>query len=164
MKIIPVYVYILSYVVGISKSLTAGSFIRPSRPDDRASGFFEALEKKYALGHAINDQAISEGEIRISGKTVKEVGFAKIRQQLANIQELQIVILDGLCITGLRDTGSPALLATDSEGRPNLRSHNINSHDLKISELDLSRNLLETWADVLDICTPLKFLRSLDVK
>lgn len=87
------------------------------------------------------------------------MGFEKIRQQLAALDELQIVILDGLCIAGI-------------EARHWIGSHELQLHEwqriqeqqLKIVELDLSRNLLERWADVVGICAALKSLKSLKVE
>jgi len=143
-------------VAGISNSPTAGSFVRPSRPKDTALGFLEALRKKYASGNETSDQAGSEDEIRISGKRVKEVGFEKIRRQLANLQELQVVILDGN--TPIVDTAAKEPISTES------LPYGIDACNLTISELDLSRNLLETWEDVVAICAPLIYLRCLKIK
>ena len=59
----------------------------------------EALRKKYASSDT--DGSKDREAIRISGKTVEEVGFEKINRQLASLHELRIVILDGLCIHGI---------------------------------------------------------------
>lgn len=142
-----------SSATGLNKTSTAGSFIRPSRPADASLGFLEALRKKYASGSEPKEKATSEDEIRISGKTVEEVGFEKIRSQLANLQELQIAILDDLRIAHLE--GRIRKISTSNE---------IDAHDLKIVELDLSRNLLESWMGIAAICAPLKSLRSLKLK
>lgn len=109
----------------------------------------------------------AEKKIQISGKTVEEVGFDKINRQLAALQELKIVVLDGLCVAGVNDfpqeaeeiaTGSTHLSARWSfvEG--------LKSRNLSIVELDLSRNLLETWIDVIGICGALKYLAALELK
>lgn len=45
-----------------------------------------------------------EKEIRISGKTVEEVGFEEKRLQLAVLQNLKVAVLDGLCIAGVEST------------------------------------------------------------
>ncbi|KAM0804015.1 hypothetical protein BDR22DRAFT_818671 [Usnea florida] len=123
-----------------STSATAASFIRPSRTSDQPASFFEALKKKYASTSA-EDITATANEIHISGKTVEEVGFEKIRQQLAELQELRIVVLDGACIAYV-----------DSD---------LDKRNLKIVELDLSRNLLESWYDITAICNSLDFLRRL---
>ena len=75
---------------------------------------------------------------------MEEVGFEKIRQQLAELQELQIVVLDGACI---------ALVESDVE-----------KQNLKIIELDLSRNLLEDWHEITAICKSLRYLKSLKLE
>lgn len=129
-----------SYESGRSASPTAASFIRPSRPSDQPTRFLEALKNKYASASA-EDITATANEIHISGKTVKEVGFEKIRQQLAELQELRVVMLDGACIA-----------AVDSD---------LDEQNLKISELDLSRNLLESWYEITTICKSLRCLQSL---
>ena len=129
-----------SYESGRSTSTTAASFIRPSRTSDQPASFFEALKKKYASTSA-QDITATANEIHISGKTVEEVGFEKIRQQLAELQELRIVVLDGGCIAHV-----------DSD---------LDKRNLKIVELDLSRNLLESWYEVTAVYNSLDCLRSL---
>lgn len=95
--------------------------------------------------------------IEISGKVVEEVGFDKIRKRLAELQELKIVLLDGLRIAGV--------LAYDGslDEREQAREE-IARTCPKIKELDLSRNLLSRWSDVADICGQLKHLRFLKLK
>lgn len=95
--------------------------------------------------------------IYFSGKVVEEVGFEKIRKKLAELQELKIVLLDGLRIAGVlpHDAGP-------EERDEALR--NIEKTCPKIIELDLSRNLLRRWVDVWDICRQLKQLRQLKLK
>jgi hypothetical protein len=75
------------------------------------------------------------------------------------LHELQIVVLDGLYIAGIK--------ARPWIGPQELQLHEwqrIQEQHLKIIELDLSRNLLEKWADVVGICAALKSLRSLKVE
>ena len=103
----------------------------------------------------------NEQVIEISGKIVQEVGFEKIRKQLAELQELRIVLLDGLCIAGLRaQPGSPG--SDDQEWLDKL--NDITKTCPRITELDLSRNLLENWIDVVGICRALPNLRVLKLK
>lgn len=64
----------------------------------------EALRKKYASSDI--DGSKDREAIRISGKTVEEVGFEKINRQLASLHELRIVILDGFCIHGILPRGN----------------------------------------------------------
>ena len=138
-QFLPAWTYLL-HELGRSVSPTAASFVRPSRPSDPRVGFFEALKKKYASSTA-EDLAATANAILISGKTVEEVGFDKIRRQLAELQELRIVVLDGACI---------ATVESDLDGQ-----------NLKIIELDLSRNLFESWHDIAAICNSLVNLQSL---
>ena len=148
--------------IGVSGNPTAGSFIRPFRASDRALSFLNALKKKYSSNEG--DQAPGVGkEIHISGKTVEEVGFDEKKRQLAVLENLKVAILDGLCITGIEST----LHEDDGplvEYQSDSTTQRISPQDLTISELDLSRNLLETWLDVIDICQPLKCLHSLKIE
>jgi hypothetical protein len=135
----------------------------------------EALKAKYA-SEAFEDpdvQIIYERQgsdndflahqnrpIRISGKEVEEVGFDKIRKQLANLKELRIVILDGLCmqrpvarVIGRRQKGRPDVWPSDLS--------DIKDSCPKVIELDLSRNLFEEWREIASICEQLEKLRSL---
>jgi tubulin-specific chaperone E len=117
----------------------------------------EALAKKYASGDQPGSS--SNSEIHISGKVVEEVGFEDIRQRLAKIHELRIVLLDALCVVGVR-----ALPWVSSSELHLQEQKRIADQNLKIVELDLSRNLLEKWVDVANICSTLKSLKSLKVK
>lgn len=121
-----------------------------------ASEFEEELAKskqKEVAGAAVPHST----QIRFNGKVVEEVGFDKIRKKLAELQELRIIILDGLRISGL--------LATDvaSEQREEAVKE-IEKTCPRIVELDLSRNLLRRWIDVRDICKPLKKIKLLKLK
>ena len=93
------------------------------------------------------------GRIEISGKVVEEVGFERIRKQQAVLQELKIVVLDGLRICGVGKGVDVAQVQNE-----------IFSTCPNITELDLSRNLFEDWKDVADICASLKKLRSLKAR
>ena len=98
-------------------------------------------------------------EINISGKTVEEVGFQKVENQLANLSELRVVALDGLCITGLLDRPWKY-----DDGEWEVEREKLEAMGLKIRELDLGRNLLERWEDVRGICTATSNLRRLSVR
>ena len=142
-----------SCLVGQNATPTAGSFIRPTRPSDPPLSLQEAVEKKYSLP---SDSGESQTElVNISGKTVEEVGFEKIQRQLAALPELKIVILDALRVKGVRSTPwSFEHMQTRCKERNWLQK-------MKIQELDLSRNLLESWDDVLFINNSLPHLRTL---
>lgn len=100
---------------------------------------------------------MSEDQIKISGKTVEEVGFDRIREQLAILQELRFVILDGICIAGIERLPGQKMSKEWLE---------IKNQALSIIELDLSRNLLEEWSDVVGICCALRseLLRSIKLE
>lgn len=141
---------------GLSHSPTSASFIRPSRRHDPPSTFLEALSSKYVSD---TDASAQESTILISGKVVEEVGFDRIRRQLANLPDLRIVILNGLRVGGL--LAEPWI--EDQELRLQERRR-IKDQRFKIVELDLSKNVLERWADVAGICGGLKALRSLKLE
>lgn len=151
---------------GKSKHPTAGSFVRPSRPSDQPLSFLEALREKYAsepvdgvTHNELVSGAAGRGKaIEISGKVVEEVGFDKIRKQLAELQELRIVLLDGLRVVGVLETYSQAQVFHSEEAQK------IGETCPKITELDLSRSLLSRWRDVWDICNQLKYLKKLKLK
>ncbi|KAI9770510.1 MAG: hypothetical protein M1835_006543 [Candelina submexicana] len=147
-----------------SKHPNAASFVRPTRPHDTPLSFLEALHQKYAPDvstHQIIDKTRGDKHalskpIEIGGKAVEEVGFEKISQQLAMLTELRIVLLDGRCVAGV--------LSTVRGGGGNgwfRKLHEIGQTCPKVSELDLSRSLLERWQDVEGICNALKALKTL---
>ncbi len=70
-----------------------------------------------------------------------------------------MVLLDGLCVVGVGGRPWDEPPATRM-----LSLRRIYDQELNIVELDLSRNIIETWAEVADICGALQFLRSLKVK
>uniref|UniRef100_A0A093V4U3 Tubulin-specific chaperone E n=1 Tax=Talaromyces marneffei PM1 TaxID=1077442 RepID=A0A093V4U3_TALMA len=153
------------YFTCISNQPTAGSFVRPTRPIDIPQSFLEALHQKYASEFeeeiakrkAVNNDAEFQmnDTIQFNGKVVEEVGFEKIRKQLAELQELKVVLLDGLRIAGvLGDDGQ-------AESRYSEELQKIERTCPKITELDLTRNLIYRWRDVHDICKQLKKLKSL---
>lgn len=133
---------------GLSKSPNAASFVRPTRPAEKPRTFLEALREKYASEVAADQTPVSSGpQIVISGKVAEEIGFDKIRRQQAQLGELKIVILDGMRIDS----------ASDACGR----QEPIRDVCPKVTELNLSRNLLVSVDTVVDICSCLSDLRGL---
>ena len=138
----------------MSTSETAASFIRPSRPSDSPRTFLEALTFKYGG----KDNVIGLAQpVEISGKTVEEVGFEKIRRQQAQLQDLRVAVLDELQVCGIAE----APLDLDSMKRA---QKDIAETCPNIQELDLGWSLLEDWQAVADICLPLQKLRILKVR
>jgi tubulin-specific chaperone E len=138
----------LTLELGLSTSKTAASFVRPTRYADPEQSFVEAVHQKYATEITTQPTPVAlDKQHIISGKVVEEVGFDKIRRQLAQLQELKIVIVDGLRI---KSAETPSLTIRDVCP--------------KIMELDLSRNLFESFDDIVHICGELDNLRSLRIK
>lgn len=106
----------------------------------------------------LSGETVRGKAIEISGKVVEEVGFDKIRKQLAELQELRIVLLDGLRVVGVLASYEQAQISHNEEAQK------IGETCPKITELDLSRSLLSRWRDVWDICDQLKHLRKLKLK
>ncbi|PBP22553.1 CAP-Gly domain-containing protein [Diplocarpon rosae] len=124
-----------------SQSPTAASFVLSSSwTADPEQSFVSAVKGKYGTPAVADDS----DEIVISGKTVEEVGFDKIRAQQARLHELKIVLVDGQRISH----------AENSPGE-------IRHVCPKIEELDLSRNIIENFAEVAEICKELESLKSL---
>ncbi|KAJ8112900.1 hypothetical protein OPT61_g4845 [Boeremia exigua] len=165
---------------GISTHATAGSFIRPTRKPDAPRSFVEALRAKYA-DDDFEDPTVKvvfvmkEGDnarvkqetaarpsqpIRFNGKIAEEVGFDKIRKQLAQLEELKFVILDGLRMWRPETRQSSR---SDGELEWPQGATDIKVACPKTYELDLSRNLFEEWREVASICEQLDRLRNLRV-
>jgi tubulin-specific chaperone E len=131
---------------GISKSHTAASFVRPTRPADKPQSFIGALHEKYASdGDGVDPDA---GVVIFGTKVAQEMGFDKIRRKLAQVEDLTVVILDGLRVARARDDTEPAI----ADRCPS------------ITQLDLGRNLFESFAAVVEICGELQNLRSLRLR
>jgi hypothetical protein len=115
--------------------------------------------------HASETAAAAYQPIEWGGKVVEEVGFEKVRRRQAMLLELRIVLLDGCRVAGL--TSDARALGGDDDA--SMRRRTAAVQDIarvcpNVVELDLSRNLIERWEDVVAICAPLKGLRSLRVK
>ncbi|OTB07598.1 hypothetical protein M426DRAFT_317903 [Hypoxylon sp. CI-4A] len=122
-----------------SKSPTAASFVRPTRPAEKLQSFVTAVTDKYA------SELAKTSAIKFSNKVAEEVGFDKIQRKQAQLAELKVVIVDGACIASPCDEGEEPI----SQICP------------KIVELDLSRNLFQQISTAVAICLELPSLRSL---
>lgn len=115
----------------------------------------EAIRRKYAPGKSsdstdeIDTSASRHQIINISGKDVEEVGFDKISRKLADLNALQIVILDHMSIGQDNPTEAP--------------STDLGIICPKVIQLDLSYNLLETWDHVAAILAQTPKLSLLDL-
>lgn len=143
----PILVTKNSFIAGVSKSPTAASFVRPTRPADVPQSFVAALKGKYADDSPKKDQSVM-GQIVISGKVAEEVGFDKVRKQMARLDELKVVIFDGMRISWPYADGEE----TVADVCP------------KVAQLDMSRNLFESLEPVVSICSALKGLKKLAIE
>lgn len=118
---------------------------------DFVESFVEAVHRKYASEDIERrdeqNELIKKKEIEISGKVVYEVGFDKIRKQMAQLDELKIVLVDGMRI-----------VKATTEGK------RIRDVCPVITELDLSRNLFQSCGEIVQICAELDCLKSLRLK
>ncbi|KAF1835521.1 RNI-like protein [Decorospora gaudefroyi] len=150
------------YFTCLNPSPTSASFIRPSRKLDPPRTFVQALKSKYASEEIEEDPDVEVvfnvqpvKPILFNGKPAEEIGFDKIRAQLAQLSELRIVILDGLCMHRPEARGIQWLEGGEET--------DIKDACPKAVELDLSRNLFEEWREVAAICEQLPELTSLRV-
>lgn len=141
----------VDWVLARRGSINAGSFVRPTRAPDAVESFVEAVHRKYASEEIERqdeqNELIKKKEIEISGKVVYEVGFDKIRKQMAQLDELKIVLVDGMRI-----------VQAETEGK------RIRDTCPAITELDLSRNLFQSCGEIIKICAQLDHLKSLRLK
>lgn len=89
---------------------------------------------------------------------VEEVGFDKIRRIQARLQELKIVLLDGLCIRGVGVSSRIPKSQNEKE------LDDIGETCRSIRDLDLSRNLIQDWREIVEICGRLPVLKSLRLR
>ncbi|KAL1848945.1 hypothetical protein VTK73DRAFT_9977 [Phialemonium thermophilum] len=156
-------------------SPTAASFVRPTRPADPPQDFLSALHEKYASDLGGNEGRYAGSltgpqPIVISGKVAEEVGFDKIRRKQSQLDELKIVILDGMRIDSAYSSASPSVHDSPMSGQARLDQptqdvrRRIRGVCPKVIELDLSRNLFTRFKTVVEICSELEDLRSLKIK
>lgn len=69
----------------------SASFVRPTRKPDPRLSFIEAVFEKYAPSDSPTHAPIAFGS-----KVAQEIGFDKIRDKLADIRALPILLLDGM--------------------------------------------------------------------
>ncbi|KAL9018305.1 MAG: hypothetical protein Q9185_004408 [Variospora sp. 1 TL-2023] len=141
------------YFECVSNEPTAASFVRLSKPFDKSVGFLSAMRIKYGSEKDVQARQIFN-PIRIGGKNVDEVGFSLIAQKQSAWSNLKVISLNGLCLNGI--SSQPLQLAS----RRNAVAEVIGL-GLRCEELDLSRNLLENWYDVVAICSALSKLQIL---
>jgi hypothetical protein len=159
------------YFTCLNPSPTSASFIRPTRKPDPPRTFVQALKSKYASETVEEDfkdpdvhvvfnhqppQPQKQKPVLFNGKPAEEIGFDKIRRQLAQLGELKIIILDGLCMQRPEARGEEWLKGGEK--------NDVKEACPKAMELDLSRNLFEEWREIAAICEQLPGLKSLRVE
>ncbi|XP_070524067.1 tubulin-specific chaperone E-like isoform X2 [Cardiocondyla obscurior] len=127
---------------------TSGSFIRPGKAKFGIS-CPQAIKMRYGLIDdelaGIDKDEVSSLRKEINAPFLELVGFSKVNKKQSKFNELKIVWLREQCVSS---AGEPQKL---EELCPNLE------------ELDLSRNLINSWKIVADICSQLHFLIRLNV-
>uniref|UniRef100_A0A8C6BZI1 Tubulin-specific chaperone E n=1 Tax=Monodon monoceros TaxID=40151 RepID=A0A8C6BZI1_MONMO len=123
---------------------TGGSFIRPNKVNFGVD-FLTAIKNRYTL----EDEPEEEGKeqiVTIGNKPVETIGFDSVVKQQSQLSKLQEVSLRNCAVNGLGDKGGIA------KACPNVRS------------IDLSKNLLSSWDEVVDIADQLKHLEVLNLR
>ncbi|XP_071641418.1 tubulin-specific chaperone E-like isoform X1 [Temnothorax longispinosus] len=127
---------------------TSGSFIRPGKAKFGIS-CPQAIKMRYGLIDdelaGVDRDEVSSLRKEINAPFLEFVGFSKVNKKQSKFDELKIVWLREQCVS---NAGEPWEL---EELCPNLE------------ELDLSRNLINSWKIVADICSQLRFLMRLNV-
>ncbi|CAK7305071.1 tubulin-specific chaperone E [Vulpes vulpes] len=122
---------------------TGGSFIRPNKVNFGVD-FLTAVKNRYVLEDAPEEDG--KGQIIIIGnKPVETIGFDSIIKQQSQLSKLQEISLRNCAVNCAGDKGAIA------KACPNIR------------KVDLSRNLLSSWDEVLDIADQLKHLEVLNL-
>lgn len=133
-------------LAGLSRSPTVASFVRPTRPAEKGQSFISALNEKYV--GTDQEKESQPAQIVIGTKVAEEMGFDKIRRQMAELTELKVAIVDGARVDKAVVDGDVSIQDTCP----------------KVTQLDISRNLFETVGPVVDICAGLPALRKLAIK
>lgn len=141
----------------MSREATAASFVRQSKECDPSVAFLNAMRTKYGSGEGKSIDVQALDPLVIGGKKVDEVGFDIITQLQRAWSDLKIISLNSLGVSGV--TSTPWL----PESRQ-VALGQLAPLGLKCKELDLSRNLIENWYDIVDICSGLPELQTLKLK
>ncbi|XP_060262711.1 tubulin-specific chaperone E isoform X1 [Ovis aries] len=122
---------------------TAGSFIRPNKVNFGVD-FLTAIKNRYVLEDEPKEEE-TEQIVIIGNKPVETIGFDSVIKQQSQLSKLQDVSLRNCAVNGAGDQGGIA------KACPNIRS------------IDLSKNLLSSWEEVIDIANQLKHLEVLNL-
>ncbi|CAI9177426.1 unnamed protein product [Rangifer tarandus platyrhynchus] len=122
---------------------TGGSFIRPNKVNFGVD-FLTAIKNRYVLEDEPKEEE-TEQIVIIGNKPVETIGFDSVIKQQSQLSKLQDVSLRNCAVNGAGDKGGIA------KACPNIRS------------IDLSKNLLSSWEEVIDIANQLKHLEVLNL-
>ncbi|KAL7987551.1 hypothetical protein Chor_006470 [Crotalus horridus] len=127
---------------------TGGSFIRPNKANFGVD-FLSAVKKKYGLNENEHDpESETALSLVIGSKTVETVGFDSIKEKLRQVQQLNT--LSDISV----DACAVSLAGQEEEIRkscPNIR------------QINLSKNLLSSWKEVLAIACQIENLETLNL-
>lgn len=147
----------------VGKIPGSGSFIRPTRKPDTPLSFIEGLRKKYTTDE---DPPGKHAEIVLTAnKVFEEIGFEKIIKKLSQLQELKIILLDGLRIDRVDDVETIRATCPGMSTRQFTETDYVDANfpGVDIEELDISRNRLEKLEDIALVCSALPRLHSLRI-
>ncbi|XP_040320812.1 tubulin-specific chaperone E isoform X1 [Herpailurus yagouaroundi] len=122
---------------------TGGSFVRPNKVNFGVD-FLTAVNNRYVLEDGPEEDG-KEQPVTIGNKPVETIGFESVIKQQSQLSKLQEVSLRNCVVSCAGDKGAIA------KACPNIR------------RVDLSRNLLSSWDEVLSIADQLKHLEVLNL-
>ncbi|XP_063995172.1 tubulin-specific chaperone E [Diachasmimorpha longicaudata] len=127
---------------------TSGSFVRPGKVKSGIS-CVEAIKNRYGYIDdelaGVDRENISNLRKEINAPFLEMVGFSKVNRKQSNFDQLSIVSVREECVSTAGDSGILGELF------PN------------IEELDLSKNLINSWVVIADICSQLRKLDRLNI-
>ncbi|XP_042765332.1 tubulin-specific chaperone E isoform X1 [Panthera leo] len=122
---------------------TGGSFVRPNKVNFGVD-FLTAVNNRYVLEDGPEEDG-KEQPVTIGNKPVETIGFDSVVKQQSQLSKLQEISLRNCVVSCAGDKGAIA------KACPNIR------------RVDLSRNLLSSWDEVLSIADQLKHLEVLNL-
>jgi len=139
---------LILYII-FNRHSTSGSFIRPGKAKFGIS-CPKAIEIRYGL---INDElaGINRDEIfnlkkEINAPFLELVGFSKVNKKQSKFDELKIIWLREQYVS--------------SAGKP----EELKKLCPNVEELDISKNLINSWKIVIEICSQLHLLVRLNIR